>query len=102
VQPHTWELDGVSFGLGFETDVKFFIYKADNKIAVPKTALFRDGGRDMLWVVREGAALAIPVTKGMELRTETVIEAGLRGGDRVVTDANNKDLKNGVKIAGSG
>ena len=104
INPHTWQLEDASFGVGFEVDVKFFVYRAEGKFAVPKTALYKDDGRDMLWVVRGGAgspggiAEAIEVTVGMELRTETVIESGLMEGDFVVTDANNRALRSGVKI----
>ncbi|MCL1849441.1 MAG: HlyD family efflux transporter periplasmic adaptor subunit [Clostridiales bacterium] len=89
-----------SLGIGYSIDVRFLLYKEDNKLTVPKSALFRDGGKDMLWVVRDGKAQAIQVTLGMELRTETVVESGLSDGDVVVTDANNGALKDGVKIKG--
>lgn len=98
INPHTEQLDDASFGVGYEADVKFFVYREDNKLAVPKTALYKDNGKDMLWVVREGIAEAIEVTVGIELRTETVIEYGLQEGDFVVTDANNRALKNGVRV----
>lgn len=87
-------------GVGYTVDVKFFIYNEENKFAVPKTSLYKDNGKDMLWAVRNGKAEAVEVVTGMELRTETVIEAGLREGDYVVTDANDKALRNGVKIKG--
>jgi hypothetical protein len=38
------------------------------------------------------------IVKGMELRTEFVIESGLEEGDDVVTDANNDTLKNGLRV----
>jgi len=135
IEPDLSLLTDASFGIGFGVDVKFFVYSAEAKLAVPKTALFKDGGRDMLWVVRVhddaeavdsdppggeaantaagaantnitaaigaknvGVVEAIEVTVGMELRTETVIETGLTEGDFVVTDANNKDLKNGLRV----
>ncbi|MCL2699644.1 MAG: HlyD family secretion protein [Defluviitaleaceae bacterium] len=102
IEPHigSWMLENVSFGVGFEADVRFFVYRADNKFAVPRTALFKDNGKDMLWVVRGGRAEAIEVKTGMALRTETVIEAGLAEGDFVVTDANNRNLRNGVRVTG--
>jgi multidrug efflux pump subunit AcrA (membrane-fusion protein) len=88
----------VHLGVGFSVDVRFIMYREDQKIAVPKTALYKDGGRDMLWVLRDGKAAAIEVSLGMELRTETVVEAGLASGDAVVTDANNAALKQGARI----
>lgn len=98
VAPNAGGLGGASFGLGFEADVKFYVYRAENKLAVPKTALYKDNGKDMLWAARGGKAVAVEVTVGMELRTETVIESGIRDGEFVITDANNKNLKNGVSV----
>jgi len=98
IDPHTRQIPGVSFGVGYEVDVKFFVYREEGKFSVPKSALYKDNGRDMLWVVRDGVAEAIEVTTGMELRTETVVESGLSEGDFVVTDANNSSLRNGVKV----
>lgn len=101
VKPQVEALEAdASFGIGYSVDVKFFVYRAENQLTVPKTALFKDGDRDMLWVVRDGKAEAIEVATGMELRTETVIASGLHEGDAVVTDANNQNVKNGVKVRG--
>jgi len=98
IDPHAHELAGASFGVGFEVDVKFIIYSEDGKIAVPKTAVYKDGVHDMVWAVRDGMAEETAVTTGMELRTEVVIESGLRAGDLVITDANNGALKNGAAV----
>jgi HlyD family secretion protein len=102
ISPDLSGLDDVPFGVGYDVDVRFILYSAGNKFAVPKTSLFKDNGKDMLWIVRNGRARAEEVVKGMELRTEFVIESGIAEGDAVVTDANNKDLKNGLKVADKG
>lgn len=102
VAPNTEELGGVSFGLGYEAEVRFYVYRAENKLAVPKTALYKDAGRDMIWVVREGKAETAEVVKGVELRSETVIDSGISEGELVVTDANNKDLAVGTAVATGG
>jgi HlyD family secretion protein len=94
----TTGVDEAELGDGFDVDVRFILYREENKLAVPRSALFKDGGRDMLWVVRDGVAHVVEVTLGMELRTETVVDAGLFGGDLVVTDANNASLRNGVVV----
>ena len=98
IDPHTRQIPGVSFGVGFEVDVKFFIYREQGKFSVPKTALYKDNERDMLWVVSGGTLEAIEVITGMELRTETVVESGLSEGDFVVTDANNRSLRSGLRV----
>jgi len=96
--PETAGDEEALLGIGFSVDVRFILYREENKLAVPKTALFKEDGRDMLWVVRGGKAQKTAVTAGMELRTETLIESGLVEGDFVVTDANNKSLRNGVSV----
>jgi HlyD family secretion protein len=98
ISPALGDAGIASLGVGYNIDVRFIYYREENQIAVPKTALFKDGGKDMVWVVREGNAQAVEVVKGMELRTETVIKSGLREGDQVVTEANNSILAQGRRV----
>ena len=102
ISPDMSGIEGVAFGIGYDVDVRFILYSEENKLAVPKTALFKEGGRDMLWAVRADRARAVEVVKGMELRTEFVIESGLEEGDAVVTDANNDALKDGLRVVDAG
>lgn len=83
---------------GFEVDVKFLLYHQEGAMLVPKTALFKDGDKDMLWVVRNGKMQSAEVQLGTELRTERVIISGLNEGDYVVSDADNAALKNGARV----
>ena len=101
VTPESDGIADVSLGVGYSVDVKFLLYSEVNKYAVPKTAVFRNGDKDMLWVVRNGKAQAIEVIKGAELRAEYVIESGLSSGDHVVNDANEKALRNGKAVRNS-
>jgi len=98
IAPDITGAQGVELGNGFDVGVRFILFREENKLAVPRTALFKDGDSDKIWVVRDGAAHMIDVTLGMELRTETVVEAGLVAGEVIVTDANNTALKNGVAV----
>ena len=96
----------VQLGIGYALDTTFYVFREENQLTVPRTAVFRDEGQDMVWAVRAGAAtaegegevFAIPVVTGMELRTDIIIESGLSEGDFVVNDANNADLANGVRV----
>jgi HlyD family secretion protein len=99
IEPDLRGFNETVLGDGFALDVKFILYEAPNKLIIPKTALFKDGGEDKVWVVRGGATHTVAVQTGMELRTEVVVEGGLNEGDFVVSDANNKDLREGIKIA---
>jgi HlyD family secretion protein len=81
--------------------VTFYVFRAENQITVPRTAIFRLNGEDAVWVVRGGDTGPIrpaTVQTGMELRTDTIIESGLAEGDFVVNDANNQDLSDGVRV----
>ncbi len=90
----------VQFGAGYDVDVRFITYSEDNKLTVPKTAVFTENDADMLWLVKNGKAQKVQVTKGLELRSEIVIEQGISAGDMLVSDADNEKLKNGVNIKG--
>jgi len=98
ISPDLTGMDNVHFGIGYDVDVRFILYSEGERLAVPKTALFKDRDKDMLWLVRNGRAQAVQVVKGMELRTEFVIVSGLAEGDSVVTNANNDALKNGLRV----
>jgi len=84
---------------GYELDVNFYYYQEENKLTVPKAALFRENDLDMVWVVMDGKAQKAQVRKGMELRTEFVIEDGLGENAVVIADANVSGLKDGVRIS---
>ena len=87
-------------GIGFAVDVTFYVYREENRITVPRTAIFRVDGQDMVWRVQgySGPVNPVLVETGMELRTDVVIESGLIEGDFVVNDANNQDLQSGVRV----
>ena len=94
--------DGVDLGIGFAVDATFFVFREENRLVVPRTAVFRADGADMVWVVigRDGTGVvqSVPVVTGLELRTDIVIESGLSPGDFVINDANNQDLRNGARV----
>jgi len=92
--------EGVTLGAGFSVDVTFFVLYEQDRIVVPRTAVFRDDGVDMVWAVSgaEGTLRAVPVVTGMEMRTDVIIESGLSIGYFVVNNANNADLREGVRV----
>ena len=93
---------GVTLGNGFAVDAAFLVFREENRLVVPRTAVFRADGADMVWVVTgqggSGVLRAVPVVTGMELRTDIVIESGLNPGDFVINDANNQDLRDGIRV----
>ena len=93
--PEAWEV----LGIGYEVEVQFLLYQQADQLTAPKTALFKANGSDMIWLVRNGRLHAVPVTTGVELRTETVILSGVEPGSYVVTDANDDELKENLRVA---
>jgi len=89
---------GAELGVGFAVDVTFFVFREEGQLIVPRTAVFRADGVDMVWVVIDGIAEEMMVVTGTQLRTDVVIEQGLSPGDFVINDANNPDLSDGVRV----
>jgi len=90
---------GTPMGIGYALDVTFYIFREEGRIIVPRTAIFRDEGVEMVWAVLDGNTVeAVIVETGIELRTDVIIERGLGLGDLVVNDANNPDLSDGVRV----
>ena len=88
-----------SFRSGFDIDVRFITYSEQNRISVPRTAIFENGEQSMVYIVENGSAKAVPVTPGVMLRTEVVIESGLNAGDVVIRDARQVGLSHGTRVA---
>jgi len=55
-------------------------------VTIPTSALRRDGGRDVVFVLRDGAVERRAVSIGSKSDNEVVIVSGLTAGERVVTD----------------
>lgn len=90
--------DRDDINIGYDLDVKFVFYREEDKIMVPKTAVFEEEGLDYVWAVEDGRLMKKEVKKGLELRTDRVIEEGLLENDKVIKDPNEKGLKNGMKV----
>ncbi|MCL2399946.1 MAG: HlyD family efflux transporter periplasmic adaptor subunit [Defluviitaleaceae bacterium] len=97
----------VQLGIGHAVDVTFYVFREEGRLTVPRTAVFRDGGQEKVWAVQadqsgsrdgSGQVQSIPVVTGIELRTDIIIESGLAEGDFVINDANNQDLREGVRV----
>ncbi|MCL2839887.1 MAG: HlyD family efflux transporter periplasmic adaptor subunit [Defluviitaleaceae bacterium] len=96
IEPNT---SSDSFRSGFDVDVRFVTYAAENRITVPRTAIFEDAGQSMVYVVENGTTVARPVVLGTQLRTEVVIESGINDGDVVIRNARQDGLAHGISVA---
>ena len=88
-----------SFRSGFDVDVRFVTYSAENRITVPRTSIFEEAGHSMVYVIENGTAVATPVVLGARLRTDVVVESGLNIGDTVIRNARQDGLTNGARVA---
>jgi multidrug efflux pump subunit AcrA (membrane-fusion protein) len=57
---------------------------ARDTVAVPAAAVFGVGGREAVWVVRNGHAVRAPVTVGVSGQDLVQVVAGVAAGDRIV------------------
>ena len=69
---------------GMSAVVDLLVRTATDAIAVPASAVFRDGRRDAVWVVRAGIARKQLVRVGAQGEDEVQIVEGLKGGERIV------------------
>lgn len=83
---------------GYEVKVTFIADGHDNKLVVPKTALFPLGDGEALWVVRGGRAYVQSVKTGFDSGKDIVVDEGLDEGDLVILTPQLKGLKEGKKI----
>jgi len=93
------ELVTSSFGGNFDVDVRFITYSAEDTLTVPRTAVFDDNGRSMVFVVDDGMAVAREIVLGSQLRTEVVVASGLGVGEIVIRDARLNGLVDGARVA---
>jgi len=92
--------EDLELGAGFAVDATFFLLYEEDRIVVPRTAVFRDDGHYMVWVVRGeiGTLEVRAVETGAELRTDIIVVSGLSVGEFVVNNANNSELRAGVRV----
>ncbi|HXY40175.1 MAG TPA: efflux RND transporter periplasmic adaptor subunit [Vicinamibacteria bacterium] len=66
-------------------------------VLVPRDAVASRGGRDVVFLVRDGKAMAKPVVVGAERKGQLVVKAGLSGGEVLVSRPKD-DLKDGASV----
>jgi RND family efflux transporter MFP subunit len=69
---------------GMSAVVDLLVRTATDAIAVPAAAVFRDGRRDAVWVVRNDIARKRLVRVGAQGEDVVQIVEGLKGGERIV------------------
>ena len=74
--PAVWQ----ALGDGFRVDARIVVFRADDALKVPASALFRDGDGWAAFVVEHGRARKRPVVSPRRSAREALIESGARRG----------------------
>jgi RND family efflux transporter MFP subunit len=74
-----------SFRPGMFVQVELIVERLRDVLAVPRDAVIELENGTAVFVVEQGRAFRRPVTLGLELRGQVVIESGVQRGDSVVT-----------------
>ncbi len=85
---------------GYEVDVKFVVHREEGKLAVPRTAVFKENGADAVWVAVQGRARIRQIEKGLEAEEKVIIEAGLEPGDLLIRNPRLAGLAEGKRVTG--
>ncbi len=88
-------------GHGYQLDVRIVLWKSDNVLKLPLTALFRDGDNWAVFVNNDGVAEKRQVALGQKNGLEAEIISGLEEGERIVIYPSDR-VVNGVGIASRG
>ncbi len=90
----TW----AKLGDGYRTSVRIETFRAENVLAVPQSALFRNNRSWATYVVRQGTVALQPVEVGHRDKSHAEIVTGLQVGDQVIVHPSAK-VAPGVEVA---
>jgi hypothetical protein len=76
------------------------VQRLESRLTVPSTALLRTGGSEVVFVVRGGVAVQVPIRVLAFGELRAAIEGDLRAGERVVTTGIER-VEDGMPVAGS-
>lgn len=82
---------------GMSVDVDILTANLHNVLAVPSSAILRDGGKPFVYVVKNAKARKTPIRTGDSNDTQTIVLSGIGAGDRIIT-AKDPLLKDGSAV----
>jgi HlyD family secretion protein len=91
--PEAWS----RLGHDYRVTVHVTVWNAENAIAVPVGALFRQGGEWAVFSLRAGHATAIPVKLGHRNNQAAEVLSGLSEGDRVILHPSDR-IVDGARV----
>jgi RND family efflux transporter MFP subunit len=89
------------FMIGHDVDVRFTYDREENKLLVPRSAIFNENNNHMVWIVdNEGMLTKTMVQVGKTMRQDVLIISGISEGDVLVTNARASGLNDGMRVIG--
>jgi HlyD family secretion protein len=88
-------------GHGYQVETRVVLWEEDGVLAVPLTALFRDGDRWAMFVDEDGRAALRHVEVGQKNGVVAEIRAGVEAGENVVLHPSDR-VSDGTRIASRG
>src|SRR5690554_5767414 len=95
--PATTPSAGYRIGAGYRIEAAIVVWRGDDVIAVPGSALLREAGQWHVFVVEDSRAHLRPVTIGESNREQTQVVDGLSGGDQVIVFPSDQ-VTDGVRV----
>jgi HlyD family secretion protein len=95
------DADRERLGHGYQVETRVVLWESEAVLAVPLTALFRDGEQWALFVEQGGRAVLRHVEPGHRNGIDAEIRDGIEAGDRVVVHPSDRVI-DGVRIASRG
>jgi len=86
-------------GHGYQVETRVVLWEADRALAVPLTALFRDGDEWAVFVEERGRAQLRHVVTGQQNGVIAEIGSGVEAGERVIAHPGDR-VTDGARIAG--
>ena len=83
---------------GYEVQGTFQLYRQEQILAVPNSALYQVDGVWYVFTLQHGRAVQTPVEIGYQAAVVTEIRSGLQQGDVVIQNASMEGLQDGVKV----
>lgn len=84
--------------VGMQGQISFVVDTAKDVLAIPSEAVITSGKKNEVVVLENDTAKRKEVGVGVESTTKIQITSGLKSGDKIVTSANARDLKDGQKV----
>lgn len=88
------------FKPGYDLSATFTKYYGENKLTVPRTAVFEVNDKICVWVIINGKIEQRDIEIEKELKVEYVVKTGVAMGEQVLKDATIPWLRTGKKVEG--